>query len=63
MKRRKDGFSMFALLFGVGVALLTMGIGAEFFRVMSPIVSFVSSPLIFGFETGPVCSSNSHPIY
>jgi len=47
MKRRKDGFSMFALLFGVGVALLTIGIGAEFFRVMSPIVSFVSSEVIF----------------
>jgi len=49
---------MFALLFGVGVALLTMGIGAEFFRVMSPIVSFVSSPLIFGFEIDPVFGSN-----
>jgi hypothetical protein len=35
-----------------------MGIGAEFFRVMSPIVSFVSSPLIFGVEIGPVFSSN-----
>jgi hypothetical protein len=38
---------MFALLFGVGVALLMMGIGAEFFRVMSSIVSFVSSAVIF----------------
>jgi hypothetical protein len=38
---------MFALLFGVGVALLMMGIGAEFFRVMSSIVSFVSSEVIF----------------
>jgi hypothetical protein len=38
---------MFALLFGVGVALLTITIGAEFFRVMSPIVSFVSSAVIF----------------
>lgn len=38
----------------VGVALLMMGIAAEFFRVMSLIVSFVSSPLIFGFETDPV---------
>jgi hypothetical protein len=38
---------MFALLFGVGVALLIKGIGAEFFRVMSPIVSFVSSGVIF----------------
>jgi hypothetical protein len=37
---------MFALLFGVGV-LLVKGIGAEFFRVMSPIVSFVSSEVIF----------------
>jgi hypothetical protein len=45
---------MFALLFGVGVALLMFGIGGEFFRVMSLIVSFVSSPLIFGFETDPV---------
>jgi hypothetical protein len=63
MKRRKDGFSMFALLFGVGVALLTMGIGAEFFRVMSAIVSFVSSPLILGFEIDPVFSSNSRLIH
>jgi hypothetical protein len=47
MKKRKDGFSMFALLFGVGVALLMKGIAAEFFRVMSPIVSFVSSEVIF----------------
>ncbi|MGE9008410.1 hypothetical protein ACO2JO_07500 [Leptospira interrogans] len=53
---------MFALLFGVGVALLMMGIGAEFFRVMSPIVSFVSSPLIFGFEIDPVLRSDIHPI-
>jgi hypothetical protein len=53
MKRRKDGFSMFALLFGVGVALLMIGIGVEFFRVMSSIVSFVSSPVIFGPETNP----------
>jgi len=45
---------MFALLFGVGVALLAIGIGGEFFRVMSSIVSFVSSPLIFGVETGRV---------
>jgi hypothetical protein len=30
-----------------------MGIGAEFFRVMSSIVSFVSSPLIFGVEIIP----------
>jgi hypothetical protein len=58
MKRRKVGFSMFALLFGVGVALLMMGIGAEFFRVMSPIVSFVSSPLIFGFEIDPAFVPN-----
>jgi hypothetical protein len=45
MKKRKDGFSMFAFLFGV--ALVMIGIGGEFFRVMSPIVSFVSSGLIF----------------
>jgi hypothetical protein len=38
---------MFALLFGVGVAFLRIGIGAEFFRVMSPIVSFVSSAVTF----------------
>jgi len=50
---------MFALLFGVGVALLMMGIGGEFFRVMSPIVSFVSSPLIFGFEIDPVFAPNT----
>jgi hypothetical protein len=60
MKKRKDGFSMFALLFGVGVALLMMGIGGEFFRVMSWIVSFVSSLLIYGIETGPVFASNFH---
>jgi hypothetical protein len=48
---------MFALLFGVGVALI-LGIGAEFFRVMSWIVSFVSSPLIFGVETGPIFVSD-----
>jgi hypothetical protein len=54
MKRRKDGFSMFALLFGVGVALLMKGIGAEFFRVMSPIVSFVSSKVIFVRRNRPV---------
>ncbi|WMT75579.1 hypothetical protein [Bradyrhizobium sp. Ash2021] len=53
MKKRKDGFSMFALLFGVGVALLTIDIGREFFRVMSSIVSFVSSPVIFGLEINP----------
>jgi hypothetical protein len=41
---------MVSLLFGVGVALLTMGIGAEFFRLMSPIVSFVSWLVIFGVE-------------
>jgi hypothetical protein len=34
--------------------LMTIRIAAEFFRVMSPIVSFVSSPLIFGVEIGPV---------
>jgi hypothetical protein len=50
---------MFALLFGVGVALLMMGIGGEFFRVMSPIVSFVSSPLSFGFEIDPVFAPNT----
>jgi len=49
---------MFALLFGVGVALLIMGIGGEFFRVMSSIVSFVSSPLIFGVETGQIFASD-----
>jgi hypothetical protein len=47
MKARKDGFSMLTLLFGVGVALLSKGIGGEFFRVMSSIVSFVSSAVIF----------------
>jgi hypothetical protein len=54
---------MFALLFGVGVALLVTGIGGVFFRVMSSIVSFVSSPLIFGGETGPVLSPNIHLIH
>jgi hypothetical protein len=38
---------MFALLFGVVFKLLEIGIGAEFFRVMSPIVSFVSPEVIF----------------
>jgi len=50
---------MFALLFGVGVALLIEGIGAEFFRVMSPIVSFVSSEVIFVRRNQPVF----HPQY
>jgi hypothetical protein len=45
---------MFALLFGVGVALLIKGIGAEFFRVMSPIVSFVSPEVIFVRRNQPV---------
>jgi hypothetical protein len=43
MKKRKEGFSMFVLLFGDGVALMVNGMGAEFFRVMSSIVSIVSS--------------------
>jgi hypothetical protein len=34
---------MFVLLFGDGVALMVNGMGAEFFRVMSSIVSIVSS--------------------
>jgi hypothetical protein len=38
---------LFALLFGVGVALVVIGIAAEFFRVMSQIVSFVSPEVIF----------------
>jgi hypothetical protein len=46
---------MFALLFGVGVGVALMsGIGAEFFRVMSPIVSFVSSAVIFARRNQPV---------
>jgi len=45
---------MFALLFGVGVALLRKGIGAEFFRVMSPIVSFISAEVIFVRRNQPV---------
>jgi len=46
---------MFALLFGVGVGVaLVIGIGAEFFRVMSPIVSFVSSEVIFVRRNQPV---------
>jgi hypothetical protein len=59
MKKRKDGFSMFAFLFGVGVgvALVMIGIGAEFFRVMSPIVSFVSSEVIFVRRNRPVFGS------
>ena len=46
MKKRNEGFSMFSLLSGVGVALLTLFVGGLFFRVMSSIVSFVSSPAI-----------------
>jgi hypothetical protein len=42
MKRRKEGFSIFVLLSGVGVAFVSVGVTAEFFRVMSSIVSFVS---------------------
>jgi hypothetical protein len=45
---------MFSLLFGVGVALLDAGIGAEFFRVMSRIVSIVSSKVTSGAATKPV---------
>jgi hypothetical protein len=37
---------MFSLLFGVGVALMRC-IEGEFFQVMSPIVSFVSSAITF----------------
>jgi hypothetical protein len=48
MKKRKDGFSTFGLLFGVGA--LTIGVQREFFRVMSRIVSIVSLPVIFGSE-------------
>jgi hypothetical protein len=59
MKKRKDGFSMFALLFGVGVALVMIGIGGEFFRVMSPNVSFVSSRVIFVRRNRPVFSARS----
>jgi len=54
---------MFALLFGVGVALLMMGIGGEFFRVMSSIVSFVSSAVIFAVEIGPGFVLSSLLIY
>jgi len=42
---------MFVLLFGVGVALM-MGIATEFFRVISRIVSIVSSGVIFAVLTG-----------
>jgi hypothetical protein len=63
MKSRKDGFSMFALLFGVGVALLSIGIGAEFFRVMSRIVSFVSSGVIFARRIDPVFVPNASLTY
>jgi hypothetical protein len=58
MKKRKDGFSMFTLLFGVGVALMS-DIGAEFFQVMSPIVSFVSSEVIFVRRNRPVFFSSN----
>jgi hypothetical protein len=45
---------MFVLLFGVGVALVIAGIGAEFFRVMSWIVSIVSSEVISSVVKKPV---------
>jgi hypothetical protein len=41
---------MLVLLFGVGAALLIIGIASEFFRVMSWIVSIVSPPVILGFQ-------------
>jgi hypothetical protein len=44
---------MLVLLFGVGVALVIVGIGAEFFRVMSWIVSIVSSEVIFAAAPNP----------
>jgi hypothetical protein len=50
MKKRKDGFSMFVLLFGVGVALTVSGVEAQFFRVMSSNVSMVSSAGFVGLE-------------
>jgi hypothetical protein len=48
MKKRKDGFSIFSLLlvFRVCSALVTIFVGAEFFRLMSSIVSFVSWAVI-----------------
>jgi hypothetical protein len=48
---------MFVLLFGVGVALVIAGIGAEFFRVMSRIVSIVSSEVSSSAATKPVFCS------
>ena len=51
---------MFALLFGVGVASLRIGIGAEFFRVMSLIVSFVSSEVILSVEIDPFFVPNTN---
>ncbi|MDP3693602.1 hypothetical protein, partial [Bradyrhizobium sp.] len=45
---------MFVLLFGVGVALMIAGIGEEIFRVMSWIVSIVSSEVISSVVTKPV---------
>jgi hypothetical protein len=44
MKKRKDGFTIFVVLFGVGVAIDVNSIESEFFRVMSSSVSIVSSP-------------------
>ena len=54
MKKRKEGFSMLVLPFGFGVALLIMSIAREFFRVMSWIVSIVSSEVIFSEAANPV---------
>ncbi|MDO9060376.1 MAG: hypothetical protein Q7U92_15330 [Bradyrhizobium sp.] len=45
---------MFVLLFGVGVALMIAGIGEEIFRVMSWIVSIVSSEVISSAAKAPV---------
>jgi hypothetical protein len=50
-------------LFGIMLALLMIGIAGEFFRVMSQIVSIVSSPLTFGFESTPVLSPDIQSSY
>jgi hypothetical protein len=41
---------MFVVLFGVGVASMVNNLGADFFRVMSSIVSMVSSAGFPGLE-------------
>jgi hypothetical protein len=51
---------MLVLLSGVGVTLVIVGIASEFFRVMSWIVSIVSSGVIFSAVTKPGFHPQDH---